>query len=226
MPFKDPDRQREAVKEAKHRFDVRVASTRVVDNRDELHLEGWDLKALNRGKYTPEQKVGIVTSWVTGASLKSAAEHFLVPFGTVRDWKYQSVWWHDTVDMVRKDHNEDLDAYMTGVMDKATKAVVDRIEYGDYKLDAKTGELVRVPMAGRDLAVVTAIYTEKRALLRGEATSISVTKIAPLKEIEDKLRELARFANAKELETEVRVVDDVVEKAELGSAAALLTRSV
>ena len=180
MPYADKDRQREAVKEGKHRYDVRQVTDRILENREELHLESWDLKALNRGKYHPEQKVGIVTSWVTGASLKEAARHFDVPFATVRDWKYQSAWWMDTVDKVRKDHNEDLDTYMTGVMDKATKAVVDRIEYGDYKYDTKTGDTVRVPMAGRDLAVVTAIYTEKRALLRGEATSISVTKTDPL----------------------------------------------
>ena len=220
MPYADKDIQREAVKEAKHRYDVRAASKRVLDNQDELRLEGWDLKALSRGKYTAEQKVGIVTSWVTGASLKDAARHFNVPFATVRDWKYQGVWWLDTVDKVRKDHNEDLDTYMTGVMDKATKAVVDRIEYGDYKYDNKTGDTVRVPMAGKDLAVVTAIYTEKRALLRGEATSISITKSDPLRDIENKLKEFAKFSQAKQLEGEIIIP---VQGAELGSAAALLT---
>ena len=224
MPYTDPDRQREAVREAKHRFDVKQAALRVLENQDELRLEGWDLKALNRGKYTPEQKVGIVTSWVTGASLKESARHFNVPFATVRDWKYQGVWWLDTVDKVRKDHNEDLDTYMTGVMDNATQAVVDRIKFGDYKYDTKTGDTVRVPMAGRDLAVVTAIYTEKRALLRGEATSISMTKQDPLRDIENKLKEFAKFSQARQLEGEVLVVHDKG-TSELGSAAAILTQS-
>ena len=221
MPYLDKDVQRDAVREAKHRFDVKTIRKRIIENQEEIRLEGWDIKALNRGKYTPEQKVGIVTSWVTGSSLRSAALHFNVPFATVRDWKYQGAWWLDTVDKVRTDHNEDLDTYMTGVMDKATKAVVDRIENGDHRYDAKSGETIRVPMLGKDLAVVTAIYTEKRALLRGEATSISITKADPLKDIENKLKEFAKFSQAKQLEGEVLVVHD---GAELGSAAALLTK--
>lgn len=220
MPFKDPDRQREAVRQGKHRYDVKKAAQRVLDNQDELRLEGWDLKALNKGKYTPEQKVGIVTAWVTGASLKDSARHFNVPFATVRNWKYQGVWWLDTVDKVRKDHNEDLDTYMTGVMDNATQAVVDRIKNGDHKYDAKTGKTVRVPIAGRDLAVITAIYTEKRALLRGEATSISITKQDPLRDIENKLKEFARFSKARQLEGVV--VEENKDSGELGSAASLL----
>jgi hypothetical protein len=222
MPYLDKDMQREAVRYAKHRFDVRAISSRIQENKEDLHLEGWDLRALNKGKYTPEQKVGIVTSWVTGASLKDAARHFNVPFCTVRDWKYQGVWWLDTVDKVRKDHNEDLDTYMTGVMDNATQAVVDRIKYGDFKYDTKTGETVRVPMAGRDLAVVTAIYTEKRALLRGEATSISITKQDPLKDIEKTLREFAKFSSAKQIEGSS--VREEVGAIELGSAADILTK--
>ena len=223
MPFKDEDRQREAVREGKHRFDVKKVSQRILENREELHLEGWDLKALNRGKYTPEQKIGVVTSWVTGASLRDCGQHFNVPFATIRMWKYQANWWPDLVDKVRKDHNEDLDTYMTGVMDSATQAVVDRIKYGDYKYDAKLGENVRVPMAGRDLAVVTAIYTEKRALLRGEATSISITKSDPLKDIENKLREFAKFSQARQLEGEYLQVHPKV-SSELGSAASILSQ--
>ena len=225
MPYTDPDRQREAVREAKQRFDARAAASRIIENKESLRLDGWDLKALNRGNHSAEKKIGIVTAWVTGSSLQAASLHFDVPYPLVRTWKHRGVWWDEAVEKVRNDHNEDLDTYMTGVMDKATKALSDRIEHGDYKYDSKIGENVRVPMQGKDLAVVTAIYTEKRALLRGEATSISITKQDPLKDIESKLKEFAKFSAARQLEGEALVVKDKKDSVELGSAAELLTQS-
>lgn len=73
---------------------------------------------------------------------------------------------------------------MTDAINQAIFQMTDRINNGDYVRDTKTGEIVRVPMKGKELAVSAAVVFDKRSLIRGDATSISSKKIDPLKDIE------------------------------------------
>lgn len=80
-------------------------------------------------------------------------------------------WWLDTISQVRREENDQITAKMTTVIEKSLEAVIDRIENGDIYVSVKTGEVFRAPVKMKDLAIPIGILTDKRQLLRGEATS-------------------------------------------------------
>lgn len=161
--------------------------------------EDWDMKALNHPSsvYSAEQKMIVVTTFVLTGKTKAAAGAAGVPWDIVRAWKTKSVWWSDAVHKVRKEKQDELDSVMTNTIHDSLDAIRDRIELGDTIRDAKTGELVRIPMKGKELAVTAAVLFDKRSLIRGDATSISSRRADPLKDIEDKLKEFAKISKVK-----------------------------
>ncbi len=71
---------------------------------------------------------------------------------------------------------------------KTNEQVIHRVENGDVVL--RNGKQVRVPMKGRDLAVVGGIKEDKARVALGQATSISVTQ--DNRELAEVWKELSR----------------------------------
>ena len=92
---------------------------------------------------------------------------------------------------MKKERQKELDTLLTNTIHKAVEDLNDRLSYGDYKLDAKTGELHRVPIGAKDIAVTLAIIYDKRALIRGEATAIRQESKATLESLENKFKQFA-----------------------------------
>jgi len=156
----------------------------------------WDLRALEgpHTKYSAEIKIKAATVYVLTGSVSQVMKATNLPQQRISDWKTRSAWWDDAVRKIRKEKQDSLDSIMTDTIHSAMDEIVDRIKEGDVVRDTKTGDLVRVPMKGKELAVTAAVLFDKRSLIRGDATSISTKKQEPLKEIEDKLKEFAKLA--------------------------------
>ncbi len=109
----------------------------------------------------------LLTGNVTEVSLAMG-----IPRTTVQSWKSQE-WWNDLIVAVRQEHNDELDARMTRIMDKTFAELEDRIEHGEAtgKLGAD-GKPIKLPVRVRDLSITGAILFDKRQLLRSLPTAI------------------------------------------------------
>jgi len=173
-----------------------------------VDLDDEDLKSIETGfysLYTKDQKIEAVTLYCSGKSLAEAAKIINVPAKTVVGWKRRSSWWDEIALKHRKDLQTELDNKLTNVIHKTLEELNDRLNYGDHKFDTKTGDLVRVPVVSRDLAVIMSNLYEKRALIRGEATSIKQESQATLQTLEDKFKSFALQLQQKDVVSTVEL---------------------
>lgn len=156
-------------------------------------------------KYTPEQKIQAAMHWlVSGGSAIEASKKTGVPSGTIRAWKHGSPWWPDVIRKLRAIKQDELDAMFTVVIHDTVGEIHDRVLEGDWKYDPKTGEKVRVPMSGRDLAQTAQVLFDKRSLLRGDPTSLrkEVSVEDSLKKIGENLVKNLKQAKAEKVVSE------------------------
>lgn len=154
--------------------------------------------------YTIEERLRAVQVYMIYGNMKKVERDLGIPYDTLKDWKYKSQWWEPAMKECKKAKNEELDGTLTQVVHEAGDAILDRIRYGDTKVD-KDGELVRVPMSGRDLAGVLHLMHDKRALLRGDPTQKIQTTTASenLSALEKKFESIAKMLHEKTIEGEV-----------------------
>lgn len=159
-----------------------------------------------KGWYSDAQKMKVVCTYAVTGNSRRTSEMTKVPEGTIRVWK-QTEWWHEIMSRIREEQNEELDVKLTALVEKAVDAVNDRLEHGDYRYIAKTGELVRQPVSMKDLAIVTAITVDKRQLLRGEPTS-RVEKVSENEKLVRLAEEFKNFNKAKTIESVAQKVEE------------------
>ncbi len=88
-----------------------------------------------------------------------------VPSGTVRQWKTQP-WWKELVSQIQSEADQEVDAKLSGLVQKTLTLVNDRIENGDFMWDSKNSEFVRKPVSLKDGWKVTTEMLDKRWLIR------------------------------------------------------------
>jgi hypothetical protein len=149
--------------------------------------------------HSEEDRIRVASVYaMTGNALRTS-EITGINHATIRQWKTQP-WWPQIIDRVRREHDDELDAKISKVIDKTLKEVEDRLDGGDYHYDIKTGEMVRVPMKGKEVAVVTSIMMDKRDnIRRKEATQQDEMSIKDtLKRIAESFAQLAKASGAKQ----------------------------
>ena len=136
---------------------------------------------------------------VTG-SLKEASRLSDISEGQLRGMMTE-VWWEDTIKQIREEENASITAKMTTIIDGTLDAMKDRLDNGDSYV-TKEG-VVKIPVRMKDLTMPIGILTDKRQLLRGEATSITgkTTQDDILKQLADKFESFAKKLNIREPET-------------------------
>lgn len=128
-----------------------------------------------------------------------------IPAYVVRTWKTKE-WWPQIIERIRQDKDDELDAKFTKIVDKTIDVIQDRLEHGDYVYDNHKGEVIRKPMNGKEVAVVTSIFVDKRELLRRKESHN--TEQASIK---DRLERIAQ--DVRKLASGAKVIDgEVVEK--------------
>lgn len=163
----------------------------------------WDIKALAHplSKYTVKEKIEAITLYVLHGNVREVSRRTGVPENRIHKWKSESQWWGVEVDKVRKAKQEELDAVMTSTIHTTLSELNDRVAKGDYQLD-KNGDLIRVPLKAKDLAVTAAIIFDKRSLIRGDATRITTASTNSLQELESKFKEFAKELKEKDVVSE------------------------
>jgi len=183
------------------------------DDENKLDIELSDLYAPN-GKYTPEEKVAAVMSYVISGTSKKASRNLenqtglKVPPDTIRWWKNSSIWWPDVYAEMKKKKQDELDGAFTSFIHTAIEGMEDRIKNGDHVV-TKTGEIIRKPMSGKDIGWLMGVTFDKRQLLRGDPTSrVEKTsegeRLDKLEQLFMKMSNMQKEWNAKTIEGETK----------------------
>lgn len=186
-----------------------IARREAEDERIKIELS--DLYAPG-SKYTPEQKVNAVMTFVLTGTIKKTAKLVGMPQQTLSDWKNKAEWWDEVVAECRKKKQDELDAMYTNLIHDTVEQVADRIKNGDTKVD-RNGVATKVPMSGRDLAITMAVTFDKRQLLRGEATS-RVEKVSEkerLDKLADNFKKMSQKMKESGMDTKVINTTDFTE---------------
>jgi hypothetical protein len=107
--------------------------------------------------YTPQQRWDAALAWSVTGSSEGAARLCQVPADTILYWSTHADWWPLFIREIRERQGQELDAKITGTLDKALNKIAEGLD--NDKVTA------------RDAAVTFAILYDKRALHRGQATS-------------------------------------------------------
>ncbi len=143
--------------------------------------------------HTLEEKVQAAVAFAITGSVAKAAKITGIPRGAIRNWQTYSPWWEDALREIRKRKNDELDAKATRIMHGVLDELSDRLEHGDVVI-TKNGEKVNKPITARDAALVLGVVHDKRALLRGDPTSIKKagTDESRLKKIQERMEDMTK----------------------------------
>ena len=151
-------------------------------------VQGLVAKGMERGIFPEYKKIEAATTYAVTGSAVMVAALTKIPEVTIRGWRKQD-WFQAILKEVWAENNELLNTKLTNSIQKAQDLLDDRLDNGDHKV-LKDGTVVRVPISGKDLSLITAINFDKRQILRGEPTSRSET-VGPGEKTLNKLEQLA-----------------------------------
>ena len=151
----------------------------------------WDVKLLDhpQSKYSPEQKIAVMTYYFVYGNLEKAATYADVPYDIVKDWHTRSAWWETEYQKIVAAKQHELDSTFTNVLHDCMSMLKDRLVEGDSVFN-KAGDIVKLPIKAKELAIIGGVVFDKRQLLRGNATSIS-TRTQSLEDLESKFKEIS-----------------------------------
>jgi hypothetical protein len=127
-----------------------------------------------------------------------------IPHQTLKVWK-TSDWFKDYSLQLQSEDIQKMDGKLKRIVDKALKAVEDRLDLGDAQFDQKTGLITRVPVKAHVALKITSELMTKQEKLHNNPIKEEVEKT-----IDDRLaklsEEVARFASMKTINVEGHVV--------------------
>ena len=122
--------------------------------------------------------------YVSGTPIREAARAVGIKEVTAKAWR-RTDWWGKIESSARMVASQTADRKLSKVLDLALANLVDRIKIGDPY--TAQGEVRFKPVTAKDLAIITGVVYDKRALIRGEATGI----MGEVKTEEERLEELS-----------------------------------
>ncbi len=138
--------------------------------------------------YDDTAKINAAYLYAASGNYSKVARDTNIPRQTIMSWAKESPVWVDSLSKARQEISDEILASNLEIVIKTNEQVIDRVENGDVVL--RNGKQVRVPMKGRDLAVVSGIKEDKARVALGQATSISVTQ--DNRELAEVWKELSR----------------------------------
>jgi hypothetical protein len=126
---------------------------------------------MNGSKYTDEDRKTAAIHYAIKGTLAAVERDTGIPDATVQVWT-KTDWWETLISQARAEMEDQFRGKCHQVVEKATNETLDRLEHGDYMLD-KEGNKKRLPMKGRDTAVIGAMYYDKLRLSLNLPTSIT-----------------------------------------------------
>jgi len=176
-----------------------------VSNKRDKRLD--EVKNHKKGeRWSEAKKLECAAHYIVLGSPKKVESFTGVPAPTIGEWRKQQ-WWEDSIRQIRDQHNDELDAKMTGILNQALEGISKGLDEGDTKYDPKTGEFYQLPLSTKDTGVILSIVHDKRAQLRATPNSIS-NDMSTEQRLDKLAKKFLQFANATEIEGEVIEEED------------------
>lgn len=139
----------------------------------------------NTNEWSWDTKVQVATGITIHGNARLVSKETGVPFDTINSWR-KTEWWPQLMSEIKKAKREELSGKMSVAVDKALDIVQDRLEYGDFVLNNKTGEIIRKPVNLKDAnKVLTEVINtqikmeqEEEVVQRQESTSEILKNLA------------------------------------------------
>ena len=151
-----------------------------------VYKRDWKKKPGDPGMWPEKKKTEAVLTWMTTGNLTQTAAIIGVGLPTVKHWRKQP-WWAEIVEGFHDDDKVELDTKYQKIIRKALAVVDDRLENGNFQMDQKTGEIVRVPVSMSDTHRVMKDLVDQQQVLRKDKTVAVEAK----ETLNDKLAKLA-----------------------------------
>ena len=100
-------------------------------------------------RYSDQQKIELCQLYIITGNFSLACQSLNISPNTGKVWK-RSDWWRQLEKELRVSEEMKLSARLKTIAEKALGVTQDRLENGDFKLNMKTGEVVRVPVGLKD----------------------------------------------------------------------------
>ncbi len=151
-----------------------------------VYKRSYKKKSSDNGTWPQSKKTEAVLTWLTTGNMTQTSAMIKVPLITLQKWK-TTEWWREMVDGIHDDDKVELDAKYQKIIRKALTVVDDRLENGNFMMDQKTGQIVRVPVSMSDTHRVMKDLVDQQQLLRLDRKQEEVS----LETVNDKLKKLA-----------------------------------
>lgn len=122
--------------------------------------------------YSPADRQRAAAAVLAHGTSKAAGKAAGIPASTIRHWRHNDADFGQLCAEAQAEFSEQMQAQLTQIIDLAQSATIDRLTHGNVVLDGKTGEQVRVPINGKDCAIIGAVAIDKLRLVQGQPTKI------------------------------------------------------
>jgi len=123
-------------------------------------------------KHPREDRYKAAAALVATGNSKAASRESGIPASTIRHWSHNDDDFQLMCQEIRTEFGEKIKYKLAEIIDESADQSLDRIRNGDVIRDTKTGELVRVPIKGRDLAIIGGVAFDKLRLAENQPTNI------------------------------------------------------
>lgn len=154
------------------------------------------------------QKLETVQTYMMLGSIRLTAAAMEIPERTIISWR-NSAWWQEIVDELRLQDKLQLSQKLKKIVEKSLDITADRLNNGEFRIDNKTGEVVRVPVSLKDAHKVSLdMITKRDDILSTEKVTITDAKIDDkLKTLADKFAEYATRSIENKVKPTIEVTD-------------------
>ena len=154
--------------------------------------------------WTQNQKLEAVSTYLMLGNMAETAIVTGIPHQTLKVWKTTD-WFKEYSLQLQTEDIQKMDGKLKRIVDKALKAIEDRLDLGDAQFDQKTGLITRVPVKAHVALKITSELMTKQDKLHSNPIKEEVERT-----IDDRLaklsEEFARFASMKTIDVEGHVV--------------------
>ncbi len=123
-------------------------------------------------KHTIENRYRAAAALTATGNSKAASRESGIPASTIRHWAHNDDDFQMMCQEIRTEFGEKIKHQLAEIIHESAKETLDRVINGDVIRDPKTGELVRVPIKGRDLAIIGGVAFDKLRLAESQPTAI------------------------------------------------------
>ena len=152
-------------------------------------------------KYAREDRYRAAAALVATGNSKAASRESNIPASTIRHWSQHDDDFQLMCQEVRTEFGEKIKYKLAEIVNESADQTLDRIRNGDVIRDTKTGDLVRVPIKGKDAAIIGAVAFDKLRLAESQPTTIVHHESS-----DDRLQKLEEIATANSVEERERLI--------------------